>query len=143
MNQPPAVQQMSPTVRYIFGGIITLGVLIFIFSMHRKPRPPWADIKGSTGSDELNETPPTPLPTMRAVPYQAPRSIIVPLPPKPTVKPTPKVCQICIERLARYYKAIETGFGGDMSSNIRELPIPGHTPIPQTNIFAYEPPSQP
>jgi hypothetical protein len=138
MNQPLTVRTMSPAVRFILGGVLFVGAAIFILSIHRPPRSPLADIKTSSDNWWLRQRMPTP----RATPLVAAKPVLRPItvqqPPHPTPAPTPRICQICVERTMRYYKAIETGMGGDVGNNVRQLPqvIGQPTPMPP-NIFAY------
>jgi hypothetical protein len=137
VSRPPEIRQMSPAVRWILGGVLFIGTAVFIVAVHRPARSPLADIKASNDTWWLHQAMPTPAPTPHVIPTPALRPIIVQQPPRPTPAPPPHICQICMERMMRYYKAIETGMGGDTGSNVRELPIPGQVPTPVPNIFAY------
>jgi hypothetical protein len=130
---PPQVRTISPTVRLILGGVLFIGAAMFIIAMHRPARSPLADIKVSNDGWWLHQQMPTPRPTPRVVATPVLKPIVVQQPPHST--PTPHICQICMERMMRYAKAIETGMGGNVGNNIRVLPQTGGQPSP--SIFAY------
>jgi hypothetical protein len=134
---PPQVRTMSPAVRIILGGVLFVGTAIFIIALHRPARSPLADIKVSNDGWWLHERMPTSRPTPKVVATPTLKPIIVQQLPHPSPVSTPHVCQICMERTLRYYKAVATGMGGDVGNSIRVLPQAGQpSPMPSPSIFA-------
>ena len=119
---PPEPRALSPRFRMIVGGILFIGAAIFILALHQ-PRDvqSLANIKETGDQWWLNQRQSMPKPLPRALPTPTLRPIIMQAPPRAIPHPQPSICQICIERLERYRKAIETGMGGD-TGRMRQLP---------------------
>jgi hypothetical protein len=142
VSNPPQPTTLSPKFRAILGAVLFIAVAIFFLALHHNhddsgPR----DIKEIKDGWWLHQQMPTPTPTPRAVATPTLRPIVVQTPPRPVPHAQPSICQICMERMLRYYKAIETGMGADTAS-ARELPqlihADGHpNPQPSPNIFAF------
>jgi hypothetical protein len=134
---PPQVRTISPAVRVILGGVLLVGAAMFMVGMHRPPRSPLADIKVSNDGWWLHQQMPTPHPTPRAVVTPTLKPIVVQQPPKLIPHSQPSICQICMERQMRYAKAIETGMGANVGSNIHQQLTGQPTSMPSPSIFAY------
>ena len=141
MREPPEVRELSPRFRMIVGAVVLIGAAIFFFSLHHgRGNSNLTNIKEIKDGWWMHQSAPTPAPTPRVMPTPTLKPIVIQAPPKVTPPPQPKICQICIERTMRYYKAIETGFGADVG-NTRQIPqfgIPNAAPTPVPSIFAYQ-----
>jgi hypothetical protein len=133
----PQPRDVSPWVRIIIGGVLFVAAAIFILALrHPRQAPRLRDLTAAGDKWWTREARPTPAPTPRAQPVAVTRPLIFQA--RPAAKPTPPLCQICIERLMRYRRAIEVGMGmGSSASNTWELaqrfnpvPTPQATPEP-------------
>jgi hypothetical protein len=142
---PPAAKKLSGLFRLIVGGVLFAGAAIFFLALHHSHGSNFVDIRENRDGWWLHQKQPTPAPTPKAVATPMLRPIIIQAPPRAVPHPQPSICQICLERAARYRMAIQTGMGGN-SSSVRNLPQtvgPNAVPTPPTNIFAYQGGQQP
>jgi hypothetical protein len=142
---PPGAKQLSGRFRLIVGGVLFIGAAIFFLALHHPGGSNFANIKENRDGWWLHQKQPTPTPTPKAVATPTLRPIIVQTPPRAVPHPQPSICQICLERAARYRMAIQTGMGGN-GGGVRTLPQiggPNAVPTPQANIFAYQGGQQP
>ncbi|MBV8056333.1 MAG: hypothetical protein JO071_13950 [Deltaproteobacteria bacterium] len=141
MNTAPQPRELSPRFRIILGGVLFIGVAIFFLALHHPHGDRLMEIKETRDGWWMHQQQPTPRPTPRVQPTPVLRPIIVQQPPRATPHPQPTICQICLERMMRYEKAIETGMGanGDRTRELPQAINPNAVPTPPLNIFAYEP----
>jgi hypothetical protein len=134
LKTPPAARDVSPWVRFVIGGVLFGAAAIFLLALrHPRTGPTLKDLSSTGDKWWTREARPTPAPTPHVQHVTATKPIIVQAPLMPNPTPTP--CQICIERLQRYQRAIETGMGSG-STTVRQMPpSPVAQPTPSPLVF--------
>ena len=139
----PQPTTLSPAFRLIVGGVLLISALTFIIALHYSHRSELANIRENTDGWWMHQAAPTPQPTPKAMPTPRPAVHPAQQPVQPP-RPTPMAVHTVSPLVLRYRRAIETGMGGDMGSNVRQLPQivrasgqPGPEPTPTpTDIFS-------